>query len=141
MTEGAPPEDSDTQNRETRHPNHTPERPGAGDEILYNGTMYLICDDPELLVGFGLSGEISGDHAGEWVTDLTPFAQSHTVDPETGEGYDTQILMPPEGGATASTGKEPIALYTYGPKPAETLYLICIEGLWYAAVDEALLQP
>ena len=140
-TEGTPPEASDPQNRETRHPGHTPQPPGAGDEILYNGITYLICSDPEILIGFGLPEELSGDYAGEWVTELSPFALSHTVDPETGEGYDTQILMPPEGGETASTGKEPIALYTYGPKPGESLDLVCIEGIWYVAVDEALLQP
>ena len=86
--------------------------------VTYNGAVYAVCGSGEaaILEGCGLPAELSEDLAGDYLGEL----QRRT------ENEYNYVIGDDKGGR--------VQLYEYAPIPNDNVYILCINGEYYAAI-------
>lgn len=98
-------------------PNLTDNAQDYAETVTYNNAQYVICGSGEadILRKCGLPTEIAVDLAGESLGYLTQTEKNNYVISE-------------------NTKAGSIELFDYAPQPNDNVYIVCIDGNYYAAI-------
>ncbi len=117
-----------TKDKDTTAKKDTNKMHGIAPRVLYNDSEYIICGvagEGEILTRCGLDEPIDESYAGEMICTL--------------ETEDGTIWTVADDGATviyeySPANKRAAVLYEYSPQPNENVYILLLDGTYYAAI-------